>query len=128
MSSSFGCRRRPAMHWPRTSCARWGERFPRRFENDPRITAVDGPTSVLRWARYIETGSDQLPTSAPAWQKLAADLEQIMLTEPGARKYVDVTNLANARLSIRGRAKLFGPVGAMRTFVERERAAAQAGD
>jgi uncharacterized protein len=104
------------------------EQFTRRLESDPRITAVDGPTSVLRWARYVETGSDQLPTSASAWPKLASDLEQIMLTEPGARAYVDVTDLANARLSIRGRAKLFGPVGAMRTFVEREWAAAQAAD
>jgi predicted RND superfamily exporter protein len=104
------------------------EQFTRQLERDPRITAIDGPTSVLRWARYVETGSDQLPTSASAWPKLASDLEQIMLTEPGARKYVDVTDLANVRLSIRGRAKLFGRIGAMRTFVEREWAAAQAAD
>ena len=102
------------------------EHLTRRLESDPRITAVDGPTSVLRWARYVESGSDQLPTSASAWPKLAADLEQIMLTEPGARSYVDVTDLANARLSIRGRAKLFGQVGSMRTFVEGQWAAAQA--
>jgi predicted RND superfamily exporter protein len=101
------------------------EQLTRRLESDPRITAVDGPTSVLRWARYVESGSDQLPTAASAWPKLAADLEQIMLTEPGARSYVDVTDLANVRLSIRGRAKLFGQVGAMRTFVERQWAAAQ---
>jgi predicted RND superfamily exporter protein len=105
---------------------RASEQFTHRLENDPRITAVDGPTSVLRWARYVETGSDQLPTSAPEWPKLAADLEQIMLTTPGARKYVDVKDLANVRLSIRGRAKLFGQVGAMRTFVEEQWAAAQA--
>jgi predicted RND superfamily exporter protein len=104
------------------------EQLTRQLESDPRITAVDGPTSVLRWARYVETGSDQLPTEASAWPKLASDLEQIMLTEPGARKYVDVTDLANVRVSIRGRAKLFGPVGAMRTFVEREWAKAQAAD
>jgi predicted RND superfamily exporter protein len=102
------------------------EQLTRRLESDPRITAVDGPTSVLRWARYVETGSDQLPTSASAWPKLAADLEQIMLTEPGARSYVDVADLANVRLSIRGRAKLFGPIGAMRVFVARQWAAAQA--
>jgi predicted RND superfamily exporter protein len=102
------------------------EQLTRRLEGDPRITAVDGPTSVLRWARYVESGSDQLPASASAWPKLAADLEQIMLTEPGARSYVDVTDLANVRLSIRGRAKLFGQVGAMRTFVESQWAAAQA--
>jgi uncharacterized protein len=104
------------------------EQLTRRLESDPRITAVDGPTSVLRWARYVESGSDQLPTEASAWPKLASDLEQIMLTQPGARAYVDVTDLANVRLSIRGRAKLFGQVGAMRVFVEQTWAAAQAGD
>jgi uncharacterized protein len=102
------------------------EQLTRRLESDPRITAVDSPTSVLRWARYVETGSDQLPDSAAAWPKLAADLEQIMLTEPGARKYVDVTDLADVRVSIRGRAKLFGRVGALRTYVEGVWAAAQA--
>ncbi len=101
------------------------EQFNRQLESDPRITAVDGPTSVLRWARYVETGSDQLQMSASEWPKLASDLEQIMLTEPGARAYVDVTDLANVRLTIRGRPKLFGPVGAMRRFVERKWAAAQ---
>ncbi len=102
------------------------EQLTRQLESDPRITAVEGPTSVLRWARYVETRSDQLPRSASAWPKLAADLEQIMLTEPGARAYTDVAELANVRLTIRGRAKLFGPIGAMRTFVERNWAAARA--
>lgn len=104
------------------------DRLTRRFEGDPRITAVDAPTSVLQWARYIETGSDQLPTDAAAWPKLAADLEQIMLTQPQARQYVDVKDLANVRLSIRGRAKLFGRIGSMRTFVEQQWAAASASD
>ena len=104
------------------------EQLTRQLESDPRISAVDGPTSVLRWARYVETRSDQLPTSASAWPKLASDLEQIMLTEPGARAYTDVAELANVRLTIRGRAKLFGPIGAMRTFVERNWAAARAAE
>ena len=116
----------PAGHALDPDLLRALEQLTRRLEADPRITAVDGPTSVLRWARYVESGSDQLPVSAEAWPKLAADLDQIMLTEPGARSYVDVTNLANVRLSIRGRAKLFGQVGAMRTFVEGLWAAAQA--
>src|SRR5579863_1280957 len=77
------------------------EQLTRKLESDPRITAVDGPTSVLRWARYAATGSDQLPTSATAWPKLAADLEQIMLSQPGARAYVDMADLANVRLTIR---------------------------
>jgi predicted RND superfamily exporter protein len=95
------------------------EHLTQRLEADPRITAVDGPTSVLRWARYLQSGTDKLPTDAPAWSKLAADLEQIMLTEPAARDYVDITDLASVRLSIRGRAELFGRTGAMRKFIER---------
>jgi uncharacterized protein len=104
------------------------EQLTRRFEHDPRITAVDGPTSVLRWARYVQSGNDQLPATPDAWPKLAADLEQILLTEPGARAYVDVADLSNVRLSIRGRAKLFGRTGAMRVFVEQQWAEAQAAD
>jgi predicted RND superfamily exporter protein len=95
------------------------EALTRRLESDPRVTAVDGPTAALRWANYFETGSDQLPSDAAVWPKLAADLEQILLTEPGARDYVDVANLANARVSVRGRGAMFGGPGAMRAFVER---------
>ncbi len=94
------------------------EQLTQTLEADSRITAVDGPTSVLRWARYVESGNDRLPTDASAWTKLAADLEQIMLTEAGARDYVDITDLASVRLSIRGRAELFGRTGAMKKFVQ----------
>ena len=118
----------PAGHALDTEFLRALDQLTRRLENDPRITAMDGPTSVLRWARYVETGSDQLPETKTEWPKLAADLEQILLTTRDARKYVDVTDLANVRLSIRGRAKLFGRVGAMRTWVEQQWAAAQAAD
>jgi len=102
------------------------EQLSSELESDPRITAVNGPTSALRWALYAQTGSDQLPTSPSAWPQLAAALKQIVLTEPTARAYVDVTTLADVRLSIRGRAKLFGPVGAMPRFVEHAWTAAQA--
>jgi predicted RND superfamily exporter protein len=104
------------------------EMLTRRFERDPRINAVDGPTSVLRWARYIASGSDQLPTEAKDWPRLASDLEQIVLTQPGARGYVDVANLASVRLTIRSRGELFGPAGAMRKYVEETWASAQVGD
>jgi uncharacterized protein len=100
----------------------------RRLEQNPGVDAVDGPTSLLRWARYIQSGSDQLPSAASDWPKLAGDLEQMLLTEPGARSYVDVTDLASVRLSIRGRAEVFGRSGAMRKFLENAWATAQAGD
>jgi predicted RND superfamily exporter protein len=99
-----------------------------RLEQNPGINAVDGPTTLLRWARYIQSGTDQLPTAPDAWPKLAADLEQILLTEPGARSYVDVANLSSVRLSIRGRAEVFGPSGAMRKFIVQTWNEAQASD
>jgi uncharacterized protein len=89
----------------------------RRLEEHRGIDSVDGPTTVLRFVRYIQTGSDQLPMAPDAWPKLAEDLQQILLTEPNARNYVDITNLSSVRLSIRGRGELFGPTGAMRRFV-----------
>jgi uncharacterized protein len=99
-----------------------------RLEQHPGINAVDGPTTLLRWARYIQSGSDELPTASEAWPKLAADLEQILLTEPGARSYVDVADLSSVRLSIRGRAEVFGPSGAMRKFILKSWEDAQAAD
>ncbi len=104
------------------------EQFTQRLESDSRLTAVDGPTSILRWARYVESGNDRLPTDTAAWAKLAADLEQIMLTEAGARDYVDIKDLASVRLSIRGRAELFGRTGAMKKFVQQAWNEARAGD
>jgi len=90
----------------------------RTLEQHRGIDSVEGPTSVLRFMRYIQTGSDQLPLAPEAWPKLADDLQQVLLTEPNARDYVDVANLASVRLSIRGRGELFGPAGAMRRFIE----------
>lgn len=91
----------------------------RRLESDPRITAVDGPTSLLRWARYVQSGVDQLPTDPQAWNELAGELEQLLLTTPGARGYVDLASLGDVRLSIRGRDRAFGDIGAMHHYIEK---------
>ena len=98
------------------------------LENNPGITAVDGPTTVLTWQRYIVSGSDQLPTQPEAWQMLAEALEQIALTEPGARAYIDVKDLASVRLSIRGRGEYFGRHGSMERFLRKTWADTQAAE
>jgi predicted RND superfamily exporter protein len=102
------------------------EALSRKLEAHRGIDSVDGPTSVLHFARYIQSGSDQLPTAPADWTKLADDLQQILLTEPNARNYVDINTLASVRLSIRGRGESFGPAGAMRRFVEQTWAQVQA--
>jgi predicted RND superfamily exporter protein len=90
----------------------------RRLESDPRITAVDGPTSLLRWARYVQSGQDQLPADPAAWEELAGQLQQVLLTTPATRGYVDVNTLGDVRLSIRGRDRAFGNIGLMRRYIE----------
>jgi uncharacterized protein len=50
------------------------------------------------------------------------------LAEPGARSYVDVADLSSVRLSIRGRAEVFGRTGAMRKFILQTWTEAQAAD
>jgi predicted RND superfamily exporter protein len=90
----------------------------RQLESDPRITAVDGPTSLLRWARYVQSGIDELPTEPTAWNDLASQLEQVLLTTPGARGYVDLATLGDVRLTIRGRDRAFGDIGVMRHYIE----------
>jgi predicted RND superfamily exporter protein len=100
--------------------------FTQQLEKSQGITAVDGPTSVLTWERYIESGSDQLPTDPAAWQKLADDLEQIALTEPGARSYIDVKDLASVRIEIRGRGEYFGRHGSIEAFLNKSWANFQA--
>jgi uncharacterized protein len=90
----------------------------RALERDPRITAVEGPTSTLHWARFLASGSDDLPREASAWPPLAAELERIPVADPAIRNYVDAAR-ANVRLSIRGRDTAFGGPGAMRAYIER---------
>ena len=100
----------------------------RKLEEHRGIDSVEGPTSVLRFMHYIQTGSDQLPAAPEAWPKLADDLQQVLLTEPNARDYVDIANLASVRLEIRGRGEAFGPAGAMRRFIEQTWAEVQASE
>jgi predicted RND superfamily exporter protein len=97
----------------------------RQLEVDPRITAVDGPTSLLRWARYVQSGKDELPTDPQSWNDLAAQVEQVLLTTPGARGYVNMDTLGDVRLSIRGRDRAFGDIGAMPRYIEQTWAAVQ---
>jgi uncharacterized protein len=99
----------------------------RALERDPRITAVDGPTSALQWAQYLASGSDRLPLEASAWPMLAAQLGALAPTDPAIRQYVDPAR-ANARLAIRGRDTAFGAPGAMRAYIERTFRAVQSSE
>ena len=43
-----------------------------------------------------------------------------MLTVEGAREYIDITNLASVRMTVRGRAELFGRTARWKRFVQQD--------
>ncbi len=94
------------------------DRFSERLERDGRIGSVVGPTTMLRWMRYVGGGGDRLPTDPAAWGKLAADLEQLLLREASLRSYIDVGSLSDARLQVITRGSDFGDVRDLKSFLQ----------
>ncbi|HEX6853325.1 MAG TPA: MMPL family transporter [Candidatus Polarisedimenticolaceae bacterium] len=94
-------------------------RFASGLEAEPSVAAVAGPTTLLRWMRYAGGGGDRLPDDPAAWPRLASDLEQLLLTEPAARGFVDVGSLGQARVTVRARAEGWEGLEALREAIER---------
>jgi len=76
------------------------ERFSGDLERDPRVGSALGPTTILKFMRYLAGAGDRLPEEPGAWPALAARLEQTLLEEPSARSYIDMGALSNARLTV----------------------------
>jgi predicted RND superfamily exporter protein len=93
------------------------EEFSRRLEADPRVGAVEGPTTALRFMRYVAEGKDRLPDDPAAWPPLAARLEGLLMQEPDLRRDLDVSSLAEARLTVVRRGEVFATVEALRSFL-----------
>ena len=71
-----------------------------RVEAVPGVSSVIGPTSLLRLRRYAAGEREALPQEPAAFAAAVADLEQLLLTEPELRAFVDVGTLANAQLTV----------------------------
>jgi hypothetical protein len=78
--------------------------FTRRLETDPRVASAVSLTSILRLRRYASGLGDTFPADAPDLEAMAGDLEQLLLTEPGLRSFVDVGSLASTKLALLPRA------------------------
>jgi uncharacterized protein len=91
--------------------------FARGLEGDRRVGSVTGPTTLLRFTGYVAGRGDRLPDDPAAWPALAARLEELLLQEPGARAFVDVGSLADARLSIVYRDRDFKGVQDLKDFL-----------
>jgi predicted RND superfamily exporter protein len=76
------------------------DRFAAAVERERDVTSVVGPTTFLRMRRYLATGDDRLPADPGAFAAIAGDVEQLLLSEPELRAFVDVGTLANAQLTV----------------------------
>ncbi|ABS27287.1 RND family transporter [Anaeromyxobacter sp. Fw109-5] len=74
--------------------------FTTRVEAIPGVSSVVGPTSLLRLRRYAAGEPEALPRDPAAFAEAVADLEQLLLSEPELRAFVDVGTLANAQLTV----------------------------
>jgi len=74
--------------------------FAAAVEREPDVTSVVGPTTFLRMRRYVATGQETLPEDPAAFAALAGDVEQLLLSQPELRTFVDAGSLANAQLTV----------------------------
>jgi predicted RND superfamily exporter protein len=66
----------------------------------PDVTGVAGPTTPLRMRAYFAGHGDHLPTAAAEFADTVGDVEQLMMTEPDLRTFIDVDHLADFQLTV----------------------------
>jgi predicted RND superfamily exporter protein len=76
------------------------DRFTTAVEALPAVSSVVGPTTFLRMRRALAGQSEVLPQDPVAFARLAGDVEQLLLTQPELRGFVDVATLSNAQLTV----------------------------
>ncbi len=76
------------------------DRFATAVEALPDVSSVVGPTTFLRMRRYLAGQGDVLPQDPEGFARVAADVEQLLLTENELRGFVDVGTLSNAQLTV----------------------------
>ncbi|HEV8376643.1 MAG TPA: MMPL family transporter [Candidatus Polarisedimenticolia bacterium] len=76
------------------------EAFAQALERDARVGSVTGPTTLLRWARYLSGGGDRLPEAPEEWESLAAQMEGLLLSQTAVRGFIDTSSLSDARLTV----------------------------
>ena len=72
----------------------------RELEDEPAVGSVVGLSSILRLRRYLAGQGDELPADPAALDRLMADLEQLMLTEPSIAQWVDLDSLSSTYLTV----------------------------
>jgi len=70
------------------------------LEGDPSIGSVVGLPELLRLRRWAAGKPAVLPTDEAGLERMAEDLEQLLLTEPSLRRWVDMRGLSSTWFSL----------------------------
>jgi len=76
------------------------DRFASAAEALPGVSSVVGPTTFLRLRRYLAGQGEVLPQDPAAFARIAADVEQLLLSEPELRAFLDPATLSHAQLTV----------------------------
>lgn len=74
--------------------------FSTAVSNEPGVSSVIGPTTLLRLRRYVAGQGDTLPDDEEAFAEAVADFEQLLLTEKELRGFIDLKSLGQAQLMV----------------------------
>jgi len=74
--------------------------FQRRIEALPSVIATVGPTTFLRLRAYFAGRGEELPREPAQFARTAADFEQLLLSEPSLRGYVDANGLSDVNVTV----------------------------
>jgi predicted RND superfamily exporter protein len=91
----------------------------RELEVEPAVGSVVGLPSILRLRRYLAGLGEDIPADEPALDRLMADLEQLMLTEPSISQWVDLDSLSSTYLTVTSAAGSEFGLGNIATAIER---------
>ncbi len=76
------------------------DHFSTAVSNEPGVSSVIGPTTLLRLRRYVAGQGDTLPEDEEGFGEAVADFEQLLLTEQELRGFIDLKSLGQAQLMV----------------------------
>jgi predicted RND superfamily exporter protein len=74
--------------------------FSAELAREPAVGSVVGLPSILRLRRYLAGLEEALPERPDALARLAADVEQLALTEPSVAQWIDLETLSSTYLTV----------------------------
>lgn len=79
---------------------RAADRLTAELDATPDVTGVTGPTTPLRLRSYFAGRGDTLPADPQRFAGTVGDVEQLLLTSPDLRGFIDVNGLADLQLTV----------------------------